>query len=149
MLKYAEMVESDLMDALKDTPPLDVETVADMMRAPACLRDISQALFEFGEDYSVTGSPSGSYYCNRARAEEAVRGDFYGAYSAYAAIGDGAGFAEAMDMDEWETIDVRARGFALYSAADRAALRYMRCFESGRFDLIESGDVYAIDGAEV
>ena len=72
MFKYADMVETDLMDALKDTPPLDVETVADMMRAPACLRDISQALFEFGEDYSVTGSPSGSYYCNRARAEEAV-----------------------------------------------------------------------------
>lgn len=149
MLKYAEMVEDDLMDAMKDTPPFDAEAVADMMRAPACLGVISQALYEFGEEYDVTGSQSGSYYCNRARAEEAVRGDFHGAYSAYAAIGDGAGFAEAMDAGDWETIDVCARGFALYSAADRAALRYMRCFESGRFDLIESGDVYAIDGAEV
>lgn len=149
MSKYADMVEDDLMDALKDTPPLDVETVADMMRAPACLRDISQALVEFGMEYDITGAASGSYYCNRARAEKSVREDFHGAYSAYAAIGDGAGFAEAMDNGDWETIDVCARGFALYRAADRAALRYMRCFESGRFDLIESGDVYAIDGAEV
>ena len=149
MGNYIEWVEADLADALKDTPPLDIETIADMMRARACLARISAALVEFGCDYDITGAASGSYYCNRARAENAVRADFHGAYSAFAAVGNGAGFAEAMDNDDWEAIDVTARGFALYTAADRAALRYMRCFERGRFDLIESGDVYAIDGAEV
>ncbi len=36
MTKYVDMVEADLIDALKDMPPLDVEPVAEPVAARIC-----------------------------------------------------------------------------------------------------------------
>lgn len=114
---YREAVKADVQDWLKENFEYLEDAVDDVTDREEVREFLNDALW--AED-SVTGNASGSYTFNRAQAKEYVEDNMKLAVEACREFDCINKFADAIEGEDWEYLDVTIRCYLLGEAIDEA-----------------------------